>query len=121
MYYGALSFVLLFFEKREIVNIHIVYLYYDNRSFITYNGSIIINNFNSPQNAPIPYTLIFNMGQNGLAGKRRMKSASGYNIPYELFLISDAGEIFIEQEPIKFAGHTLAQWIIFYRAGATSA
>ncbi|AQT42656.1 hypothetical protein BBC0178_011810 [Bartonella apihabitans] len=42
-----------------------------------------------------------------------MKSAPGYNIPYELFLISDAGEIFIEQEPIKFAGHTLAQWIIF--------
>lgn len=120
MYYCALSFVLLFFEKREIVNIHIVYLYYANRFFITYNGAINIS-FNSPQNAPIPYTFIFNMGQNGLAGKRRMKSASEYNIPYELFLIFDAGEIFIEQEPIKFSGHTLAQWIIFYRAGATSA
>lgn len=120
MYYCALSFVLLFFEKTEIVNIHIVYLYYDIRFFITYNGAINIS-FNSPQNAPISYTLTFNMGQNGLAGKRRMKSASGYNIPFELFLISDAGKIFIEQEPIKFAGHTLAQWIIFYRAGATSA
>lgn len=120
MYYCALSFVLLFFEKTEIVNIHIVYLYYANRFFITYNGAINIS-FNSPQNAPISYTLTFNMGQNELDGKRRMKSAPGYNIPYELFLISDAGEIFIEQEPIKFAGHTLAQWIIFYRAGATSA
>lgn len=109
------------FSKKEKLSIFISFIYITIIDFFTYNWSIIINNFNSLQNSPISYTLTFNMGQNGLDGKRRMKSAPGYNIPYELFLISDAGEIFIEQEPIKFAGHTLAQWIIFYRAGATSA
>ena len=108
------------FSKKEKSSIFISFIYITLIDFITYNGAINIS-FNSPQNAPISYTLTFNMGQNGLAGKRRMKSASGYNIPFELFLIFDAGKIFIEQEPIKFAGHTLAQWIIFYRAGATSA